>query len=189
MHSRMDRLQEIITENFLLREIESNDINAVYDIFSDPNVIRYWDHIAWIDLSEASSFIQEAHSGFAEYKHFYWCVCKKDTGVIVGICALRDYSQNHKTIEILYALLPGYWGKGIASEIIPEVVAFGFSSFDLNRIHATTEPRNTASTKVLLNIGFKLEGRLRENWIYPGEAPTDTNVLGLIKNEWIQSKT
>jgi hypothetical protein len=25
MHNRMDRLQEIITENFLLREIESND--------------------------------------------------------------------------------------------------------------------------------------------------------------------
>jgi ribosomal-protein-alanine N-acetyltransferase len=109
----MDRLQEIITENFLLREIDSNDINAVYEIFSDSKVIRYWDHIAWVDLSEAANFIQEAHSGFTEYKHFCWCVCKKDTGVIVGVCALRDYSQDHRTIEILYALLPEYWGKEI----------------------------------------------------------------------------
>ncbi len=184
----MDRLQELTTENFLLREIQNTDVNAVYDIFSDPMVIRYWDHIAWVDLSEASSFIQEAHAGFAEHKHFYWCVCKKDTGLIVGVCALRDYSQDHKSIEILYALRPEQWGKGIASEIIPEVVAFGFNSFDLNRIHATTEPRNTASTKVLLNFGFKLEGRLRQNWIYPGEAPTDTNLLGLIKSDWNKYK-
>jgi ribosomal-protein-alanine N-acetyltransferase len=109
--------------------------------------------------------------------------------VIVGISALRDYSQNHKTIEIPYAVHAGFWAKGIASEIIPEVVAFGFWSLDLNRIHAITEPGNIASTKVLPNIGFKLEGRLRENWIYSGEAPTDTNMLGLIKNDWLQSKT
>jgi ribosomal-protein-alanine N-acetyltransferase len=88
-----------------------------------------------------------------------------------------------------YALLPKYWAQGIASEIIPKVVEIGFKSLELNRIHATTEPRNAASTKVLLNNGFKLEGRLRENWIYPGEGPTDTNVLGLIKSDWIQSKT
>jgi ribosomal-protein-alanine N-acetyltransferase len=185
----MEELKEIITENCLLRRVGTGDANTVFEIFSNPDVIRYWDHVAWEDLSEATKFIRDAHTGFAEYKHFHWCVCKKDTGNIVGICALRDYSQDHKTIEILYALLPKYWGQGITSEIIPKVVEFGFNSLDLNRIHATTEPRNAASTKVLLNNGFKLEGRLRENWIYPGECPTDTNVLGLIRNEWIQSET
>ncbi len=185
----MEELKEIVTDNCLLRRVEAGDANTIFEIFSSPEVIRYWDHVAWEDLSEATRYIQDAHTGFAEYRHFYWGVCKKGNGNIVGICALRDYSQDHKTIEILYALLPKYWGQGIASEVIPKVVEFGFNSLDLNRIHATTEPRNAASTRILLNNGFKLEGRLRENWIYPGENPTDTNVLGLIKSEWIQSKT
>ena len=189
MNNRVDILPKIYTDNCLLRKIDAGDVNIIYEIFSHPEVIRYWDHVAWVDVSEATIYIQNADTGFEDYKNFYWCICKKDTGDIVGICALRDYSQEHKTIEILYALLPEYWAQGIASEVIPVIVAFGFNLLDLNRIHATTEPRNIASTRVLLNNGFKLEGRLRENWIYPGEAPTDTNVLGLIKSDWIQSKT
>ena len=185
----MENLNEFFTENCLLRKIEAGDVDTIFEIFSNPEVIRYWDHAAWENLSEATRFIQDAHTGFEDYKHFYWCVCNKDTGNIVGICALRDYSLDHKTIEILFAFLPKYWGQGIASEIVPKVVEIGFKSLELNRIHATTEPRNAASTKVLLNNGFKLEGRLRESWIYPGEGPTDTNVLGLIKSDWIQSKT
>ncbi|MCP4331913.1 MAG: GNAT family N-acetyltransferase [Gammaproteobacteria bacterium] len=185
----MEELNEIVTDNWILRRIEAEDANKIFEIFSNPEVIRYWDHVAWKDISEATRYIQDAHTGLAENRHFYWGVCKKGNDNIVGICALRDYSQDHKTIEILYALLPEYWAQGIASEVIPKVVEFGFDSLDLNRIHATTEPRNAASTRVLLNSGFKLEGRLRENWIYPGESPTDTNLLGLIKSEWIQSKT
>lgn len=186
---RLDILPEIYTDNCLLRKIDNGDVTTIYEIFSHPEVIRYWDHVAWVNISEATVFVQNATTGFEEYKHFNWCICEKDTRKIVGICALRDYSQEHKTIEILYALLPEYWGQGITSEIIPAIVAFGFNSLDLNRIHATTEPRNAASTKVLLNNGFELEGRLRESWIYPGETPTDTNLLGLIKSDWIQSKT
>jgi RimJ/RimL family protein N-acetyltransferase len=185
----MEELQEIITDNCLLRGVKTEDVNTVFEIFSNPKVIRYWDHAAWEELSEATRFIQIAHTGLAEHKHFYWCVCQKKTSDIVGICGLRDYSQDHKTIEILYALLPQYWGHGIAGEIVPGVVEYGFNTINLNRIHATTEPRNAASTKVLLNNGFKLEGLLRESWIYPGEEPTDTNVLGLIKSDWVQSKT
>ena len=189
MNNPVNILPEIYTDNCLLRKIDTGDVTTIYEIFSHPEVVRYWDHVAWIDISEATIFIQNAAAGLEEYNHFYWSICKKHTGETVGICALRDYSQEHKTVEILYALLPEYWGQGITSEIIPVIVAFGFESLDLNRIHATTEPRNIASTKVLLNNGFELEGRLRESWIYPGEAPTDTNVLGLIKSDWIQSKT
>jgi len=184
----MEELKEIATEKCLLRSIKDDDAKAIFQIFSNPEVIRYWDHVAWDDLSEAAVFVQNACKGFEECLHFYWAVCNKVNGNVVGICGLRDYSQDHKTIEILYALLPKYWGQGIASEMIPKVVEFGFDSLDLNRIQATTGPRNVASTKVLLNNGFKLEGVLRENWVYPGENPTDTNVLGLIKSEWIQTK-
>jgi len=183
----MEELKKIVTDNFILRTIEAGDVNTVFEVFSNPEVTRYWDHVAWSDVFEATKFIQDARTGFAEDKHFYWCVCSKDAEQASGICAIRDYSPDHKTIEILYALLPEYWGKGIASEIVPKMIETGFNSLDLNRIHATTEPRNAASTKVLLNNGFKLEGVLRKSWIYPGEDPTDTNVLGLIRSDWTQS--
>ena len=73
--------------------------------------------------------------------------------------------------------------------MLPELVLFGFDCLGLNRIHAETDPRNDGSIKALLKIGFQQEGRLRENWIYPGGRPSDTILFGLLKSEWIPSNT
>ena len=39
--------------NCLLRKIDTGDVTTIYKIFSHPEVVRYRDHVAWIDLPEA----------------------------------------------------------------------------------------------------------------------------------------
>jgi RimJ/RimL family protein N-acetyltransferase len=189
MPNRLDKLPEINTLRLVLREIRDYDVQSVYEIYSHPDVIRYWDHPVWTDKSQAADLIQSAQKGFSEYKYFAWCTTLRDSGNVIGTCSLFDYLQEHRTAEIGYAFHPDHWGQGYASEIIPELVAFGFDYLDLNRIHAEADPRNVGSTKALLRMGFQQEGRLRENWVYPGEKPSDTILLGLLRNEWIPSKT
>ena len=157
--------------------------------FSDPKVIRYWDHPVWTDTSQAVDLIQSAQMGFSQYKSFAWCTTLKDSGNIIGTCTLFKYLEEHRTAEIGYAFHSDHWGQGYANEIIPELVTFGFDCLGLNRIHAEVDPRNVASTKALLRVGFQEEGRLRENWIYRGEKPSDSILLGLLRNEWIPSKS
>ncbi len=189
MPGRLDKLPEINTARLVLRESRSSDTQALYEIFSNPKVIRYWDHPVWTDKSKAADLIQSAQKGFSEYKLFTWCANLKESAKVVGTCSLFDYSQEHRTAEIGYALHPDYWGQGYTSEILPELVSFGFYHLDLNRIHAETDPRNIGSIKALTKIGFQHEGRIRENWIYPGKKPSDTNLYGLLKNEWAFSNT
>jgi ribosomal-protein-alanine N-acetyltransferase len=188
MDNSLEKMPVISTQHLLLRESNDEDVNAIYEIYSNPEVIRYWDHAAWTDKSQAFELIRSAQNGFLNQDTFLWCICLNTTGELIGTCALRDYSQDHRTAEIVYALLPHCWGQGLISEILPEIISFGFNRLGLNRIHAETEPRNVASNKVLLRAGFKEEGRLRESWIYPGEAPTDILLLGLLRSEWIQTK-
>jgi RimJ/RimL family protein N-acetyltransferase len=71
----------------------------------------------------------------------------------------------------------------LGDEIQP-LLAFGFETFELNRIDAEADPRNVASLKILLSHGFKQEGLMRENWIYRDEKPSDTAILGLLRREW-----
>jgi ribosomal-protein-alanine N-acetyltransferase len=189
MLHRLDKLPSINTRRLVLRASSSDDVQAVYEIYSHPDVVRYWDHPAWTDKSQAFDLVHSAQEGFSEYKSFAWCITLKDSGKIVGTCTLFDYSQEHRTVEIGYALHPNFWGQGYVSEILPELVLFGFECLDLNRIHAETDPRNDGSIKALLKIGFQQEGRLRENWIYLADKPSDTILFGLLKSEWIQSKT
>ena len=183
MTNHMDKLPEIDTERLRLRMSSSDDVQAVYEIYSHPDVIRHWDHPIWTNSAQASDFIRAAHDGFLKCNLFVWCMSLKGSGVVIGTCALRDYSREHRTAEVLCAFHPTHWGRGFLSEVLPGLVTFGFGSLDLNRLYAPVLPPNTASRKALERVGFKLEGRLRESWIYPGEGPTDTLVYGLIRSD------
>lgn len=59
--------------------------------------------------------------------------------------------------ELGYWLGEDYWGKGIMSEAVTEVVRYGFETLSLNRIYADVFTFNKASAKVLTKNGFEFE--------------------------------
>lgn len=61
-----------------------------------------------------------------------------------------------------YSIDENYVGKGIATEAVRLVVAFGFEQLRLHRLEAYVSPRNLGSIRVLQKSGFQNEGLLRE---------------------------
>ncbi|WP_033542676.1 GNAT family N-acetyltransferase [Planococcus sp. CAU13] len=61
-----------------------------------------------------------------------------------------------------YSIDEEYAGRGIATEAVQLVVAFGFEKLQLHRIEAYVSPRNSGSIRVLEKAGFANEGLLRE---------------------------
>jgi RimJ/RimL family protein N-acetyltransferase len=70
-----------------------------------------------------------------------------------------------KNIEIGYWIGEPFWGKGIMTEVVKQIIPIGFDRFDVTRIYAKCFGKNIGSQKVLENAGFKLEARF-ENIIY-----------------------
>ena len=63
-----------------------------------------------------------------------------------------------KTVELGYFIGENYWGKGIASEAVREIIRFGYDKMELNRIEAETIEDNHESRRMLEKLGFVLEG-------------------------------
>jgi ribosomal-protein-alanine N-acetyltransferase len=85
-----------------------------------------------------------------------------------------------------YAIASDAWGLGYTGEALPPLVAFGFRGLDLVRQHATIDPRNRASARVLERLGFRHEGTRREHSIMRGEVGDDA-LYGLLRREWESS--
>ncbi|HQV07473.1 MAG TPA: GNAT family protein, partial [Chitinophagaceae bacterium] len=64
-----------------------------------------------------------------------------------------------KNAELGYWLAEPFWGKGIITKAIGQVVAYGFKTFDIDRIYAIPFGTNIASQKALEKAGFRLEAR------------------------------
>ena len=85
----------------------------------------------------------------------------------IGIFLQSDIHQ--KNAEIGYWLAEPFWGKGIITKAINEIVDFGFKNYDITRIFARPFGINIASQRVLEKSGFKLEGKFEKALFKNGE--------------------
>jgi RimJ/RimL family protein N-acetyltransferase len=60
-------------------------------------------------------------------------------------------------VDVGFAFLPRYWGKGYAYEAGAAVMAYGKDALGLSRIVAIVSPDNASSIKVLEKLGLAFE--------------------------------
>lgn len=85
----------------------------------------------------------------------------------IGISLQSDVMR--KNAELGYWLGEKYWGLGIVTEAIAEIVKMAFNKYDIIRIYARPFGNNFASQKVLEKNGFQLEARIEKNIFKNGE--------------------
>ncbi len=78
----------------------------------------------------------------------------------IGIHPQADIQR--KNAELGYWLAEPYWGKGIITKAILQMVDYGFQNWDINRIFARPFGSNLASQRVLEKAGFLLEARFEK---------------------------
>lgn len=68
-----------------------------------------------------------------------------------------------------YWLAEPYWGKGIITGAVKEIVRYGFEMWDIDRIFARPFGLNIASQKVLEKCGFRLEAKFEKTYFKNNE--------------------
>ena len=80
-------------------------------------------------------------------------------GQLAGVIGIHPQNDIYrKSAELGYWLGQNFWGKGIATEAVSQIIDQAFSTFDINRIFACVFEYNLASKQVLIKNGFKYEG-------------------------------
>jgi RimJ/RimL family protein N-acetyltransferase len=79
-------------------------------------------------------------------------------GTFIGYAGLGPAKATSEgEIELLYALLPEAWGKGLATRMGRLVVEHAFGPLDLTQLVAYTLPTNRGSRRVMEKLGFEYE--------------------------------
>jgi ribosomal-protein-alanine N-acetyltransferase len=91
-------------------------------------------------------------------------------GQAVGSIALHLQSDIHrKNAELGFWLAQPFWGQGIITQAVRQIVAYGFQAFDITRIFARPFGTNRASQRVLEKAGFALEAQFTQTLFKNGE--------------------
>lgn len=157
--------------NFSLRPWNENDLDSLVkyanNIHISSRLTNKFPHPYTIE--HARWFIQFANSD--ETKHVMAIDINGEACGGIGIHPQEDiYCKN---AELGYWLGEPYWGRGIITAAILQMIEHGFNLFDINRIYARPFGSNLASQKVLEKTGFTLEAKLEKtlfkNGVYEDE--------------------
>ncbi len=97
----------------------------------------------------------------------------------IGLVAVPD----HQRAELGYWLGQPYWNWGYTTEAARELLRYGFTELELNRIYASHYGRNPASGRVMQKIGMQYEGTLRQHIAKWGQFE-DMKLYGILRSEF-----
>ncbi len=174
---------ELRTERLRLRPLTPGDAEAMFAVFGDPAVTRYWSTPAWTSVATARSMIAADQQAMAAGRYLRLGIEPVAAPGVIGMCTLYDFMVQCRRAEIGYALAKAHWGRGCMHEALRALLDHGFGELDLNRVEADIDPRNGASARSLERLGFVREGVMRERWIV-GDEVSDTAFYGLLRRDW-----
>lgn len=171
------------TERLILRKVTLKDIEDMYLYGSDEEVSKYvtWD--THKTISDTKGFVEFVLNKYKNKQVAPWGIEYKENGNFIGTIDFVWWQPNHKTAEIGYVISKDYWGKGLTTEAVKEIVRFGFNQMDLVRIQARCFVENIGSSRVMEKSGMKFEGIIRKGMFVKGKHQ-DLKIYSILKEEF-----
>lgn len=167
----------IETENFVLRPINAGDLDNLFSLYSDADVMKYSQKYCKTK-AEAEKFLNEYIAEWEKYGVGKYAIFCKNTGEFVGRGG-NSFVENSRyySVSLGYFLHKKFQGKGFGAEVSRAICAKTFDKY--NEIGIAIMPGNTASEKLAQKLGAKLDKEIEINGI-------KYNNFLLLKNDFKQ---
>ena len=190
--SRIERLAPYFeTERLVIRLVEVGDLEALLVVNGDDEVTRFLPYPSWRSMEDAHAWYARMVGLHDEGKSRQFVVIDRAEDRIVGAAVIFNVDAGGRA-EVGYVLGRRDWSRGLMREAIDALLTHAFDGYAfaghasdgmvLRRIEAYVDPRNIASHRLLLALGFVHEGSLRERNVVKGEV-VDSHVYGLLARE------
>ncbi len=144
----------INTERMVLREFVKSDVDALFQILAQPEVMQFSPTGALsFDMSAAK--MQSFIDSYQEYGYGKWAVIHRQTGRLIGYCGIAVEQIDGKIEnELGYRFDSNFWGQGLATEAASACLEYAFNTLHLEYVLGIVEPENIASVRVLQKVGM-----------------------------------
>jgi RimJ/RimL family protein N-acetyltransferase len=161
------------TARLALRPIAHDDAGAIFDRYAqDAAVTRF---VVWQphrSRSDTEAFIAQCLATPPDVSQTYVIAGRRD-GELRGTLALRRIAPHR--LDCGYVLARPWWGQGLMTEALTEIVEWAMQQPAIFRIGAVCDVENIGSARVMEKAGLLREGLLRRWLMHPNvsEEPRD----------------
>lgn len=108
-----------------------------------------------------------------------------ENGEILAFGGLTSITTDTKKAELYIFVSPDIQHSGLGTKATKLLCDWGFMKLGLRKIYLYTNEDNVSAIRVYEKSGFRLEGRLREEYVSASGQFRDRLYFGLLKSEYV----
>ena len=148
------------TERLILRKFTENDLDALYQIYSDVEVNTFLPWFPLKTMEDAKAFyIEQYEKKYKQEQAYNYAICLKENNQPIGYI---NVSMN-ESYDFGYGLSKEFWHKGFITEAGKEIVEL-LKQDGIPYITATHDVNNPRSGEVMKHLGMKYQYSYEEQW-------------------------
>ena len=175
------------TKNLRLRIPSRTDFPS---IFSATRYEGFNDGMLWEPPESEADLVKPLESGILGWENgsgYGFTIEQKKTSKFLGRISIRKTKELDRW-NIGFWTHPKHQGKGIMTEAVSAILAFGFNQLDAKIIEADYATWNIASEKVLQKNGFQFVEFLEQGFFKNGKWVAE-NKVAIKLEDWLQPDT
>lgn len=177
---------EIIGEKIILRQIKETEVDALLTIINEPEIRFLGDTSLPFPIKKDSVL---KYIGLTNNSSTYvYGIFEIESDTIIGNLAIHNFNLIHQNCEIGINISNKYREKGFGKESLQLIINFLFQNTPMHKIKINVFAFNQNAIKLYENLGFSLDGILREE-IFKSNAFQDMLLYSLLKSEWSEVRT
>lgn len=176
--------QLIETERLLLRKFKPSDVEFMFKNWaSDEEVFRFFTRHPHKDISQTEEIVKEWVNSYSQEDIYNWAIELKDKGEIIGQISIVHQSEKYSLCEVGLTVGRAFWGRGVGTEALKEVISFMINDIGFNRVEGKHNIMNLVSGKVLQKSGMIFEGTMRQADVNKEREFSDLQVYSILKSD------
>ncbi len=169
-----------------LRAREDDDIPIFHRWYNDPEITRFLgDPFPAISLRQERAISERIDD---DPNRRAYSIVLKD-GTLIGNCEMNQFNWSARSCAVGIGIgEKQYWGQGYGGEALDLMLSIAFDGLNLHKVWLTCAAYNERGLRAYRRIGFREEGRLRDDRFVDGRYH-DTVVMSILEHEWRGKRT
>ena len=163
----------------IIRRIKKEDLETRVEWMNNPAIYSSMHYDIPIVLENTLSWFKKNLDNNSRAD-----VVFEEDDKIVAMGGLTGIDSLTNKAELYIFVNPFQQSKGIGTKATKLLCKYGFDNLGLKKIYLVTDVSNVSAQKVYEKVGFKLEGKLRKEYLTKDGILEDILYFGLLKEEW-----
>jgi len=177
----------IETKRLILKGLSPADMNYIFECCSKPAIKNILGHRSEEDYQKEE---HKHKNGYSSYNRSFklFLITDKAANIIIGRCGIHNWNAEHRRAEVGYVMeAEQYKRKGLMTEALKAVIAYGFNQLNLNRLEALVGIGNIPSLRLMEKYNFIQEGILRQHHAANNKFE-DSVLFSLLYQEYMDAR-